>query len=159
MPNKTIYVSDQDLPVFERAQALAGDNLSATIVQALRHFVEQQDVSSRGFRAVEVEVGQTTAKQNTTIRTRFTGKLLVRARVDNRDVKTFEERSVYQTPKGNFAVHRRLYQDAKRSGWQSEQRLDVYASLDELKSHISTDLYRTVIQNLELNSDVEVLDI
>ena len=27
MPNKTIYVSEDDLPLFERAQAMAGDDL------------------------------------------------------------------------------------------------------------------------------------
>src|SRR5258708_38696707 len=43
MPTKTIYVADADLPTFERAQALAGDNLSATIVQALRRFVQAHD--------------------------------------------------------------------------------------------------------------------
>ena len=29
VPNKTIYVSDGDLPIYQRAQELAGDNLSA----------------------------------------------------------------------------------------------------------------------------------
>ncbi len=42
MPNRTIYVADSDLPVFEKAQQLAGDNLSATIAQALRRFVEAE---------------------------------------------------------------------------------------------------------------------
>jgi len=35
MPNKTIYVSDNDLPLFERAPSLAGGNLSAAITQAV----------------------------------------------------------------------------------------------------------------------------
>ncbi len=34
MPNKTIYVSDADLPVFQRAQELTGGNLSAAISKA-----------------------------------------------------------------------------------------------------------------------------
>ena len=34
VPNKTIYVADTDLPLFQRAQELTGDNLSATIVRA-----------------------------------------------------------------------------------------------------------------------------
>src|SRR5690348_14808983 len=38
MPNKTIYVADSDLPLYEQAQAMAGGNLSAAIAQALRRF-------------------------------------------------------------------------------------------------------------------------
>ncbi len=40
MPNKTIYVADGDGPLFERAQALAGGNLSAAIAQAIRQLVD-----------------------------------------------------------------------------------------------------------------------
>ena len=36
MPNKTIYIADQDLDLFERAQQRAGTSLSAIIVEALR---------------------------------------------------------------------------------------------------------------------------
>ena len=31
VPNKTIYVSDGDMPLFQRAQELASGNLSAAI--------------------------------------------------------------------------------------------------------------------------------
>jgi hypothetical protein len=40
VPNKTIYVSDGDLQLFQRAQELAGGNLSAAISKALRRFVD-----------------------------------------------------------------------------------------------------------------------
>src|SRR5436190_493401 len=134
MPNKTIYVSDQDLPLFERAQALAGDNLSSTIAQALRHFTQQLELRAHGFRMVDVEVGVTTFTHK-----RFTGRLLATAYVaedrrhkkrvvailGGRNGKKFEgartlddapavegatrpaneKYEVYQTLKGNFALH------------------------------------------------------
>lgn len=31
MPNKTIYVSDDDMPLYQRAQELAGGSLSSSI--------------------------------------------------------------------------------------------------------------------------------
>jgi EXLDI family protein len=73
MPNKTIYVSDTDLPVFERAQELAGENLSSTIVQALRNFVQAYETRAAGFRDVVVRVGSDfyTRKQ-------FRGRLLAK---------------------------------------------------------------------------------
>ncbi|NUR96504.1 MAG: EXLDI protein, partial [Kribbellaceae bacterium] len=42
MPNKTIYVSDDDLPLYKRAQELAG-NLSSAISIALRKYVELEE--------------------------------------------------------------------------------------------------------------------
>ena len=50
VPNKTIYVSDGDLPIYQRAQELAGDNLSAAIAAALRQFVELEEGRREGFR-------------------------------------------------------------------------------------------------------------
>ena len=47
MPNKTIYVSDGDLKLFQRAQELAGGNLSAAISKALRRFVDVEEGSAR----------------------------------------------------------------------------------------------------------------
>jgi hypothetical protein len=44
VPNKTIYVSDGDLPLYQRAQELAGDNLSAAIAAALRRYVDVEDL-------------------------------------------------------------------------------------------------------------------
>src|SRR6185295_17859516 len=80
MPNKTIYVSDTDLPVFERAQELAGENLSSTIVQALRNFVQAYETRAAGFREVVVKVGSEiyTRKQ-------FRGRLLAKGYVEIHD--------------------------------------------------------------------------
>src|SRR5512140_1607221 len=76
MPNKTIYVADQDLPILERAQSLSGENQSATIMQALRHFVENLESRAQGFHTVEVETGSVTFT-----RKRFTGRLIAAAHV------------------------------------------------------------------------------
>ena len=35
MPNRTIYIADVDLTIFEKAQKLAGDNLCAAIAEEL----------------------------------------------------------------------------------------------------------------------------
>ena len=58
MPNKTIYVSDADVPTFERAQELAGGNLSATIVQALRRFVEMEEAKGKRLSGNYYQSGQ-----------------------------------------------------------------------------------------------------
>ena len=47
VPNKTIYVSDGDLPLYQRAQELAGGNLSAAIAAALRRYVDVEEAGAR----------------------------------------------------------------------------------------------------------------
>ncbi len=56
VPNKTIYVSDGDLRVFQRAQELAGDNLSAAISAALRRYVDVEEGRQEGFDEITVRV-------------------------------------------------------------------------------------------------------
>nr|BFE85439.1 hypothetical protein GCM10020093_080400 [Planobispora longispora] len=58
MPNKTIYVSDEDLPLFNRAQELAGGKLSAAISMALRRYVEMEEGRQEGYDEIVVKVGQ-----------------------------------------------------------------------------------------------------
>src|SRR5690242_12071557 len=61
MPNKTIYVSDADLSVFDKAQQMAGGNLSSAISQALRRFVEDeamQELHDERFEGVTVDIGR-----------------------------------------------------------------------------------------------------
>ena len=57
MPNKTIYVADDDLPLFQRAQELSGSNLSATITRALRRLVELEEGKLEGYEEITVRVG------------------------------------------------------------------------------------------------------
>ncbi len=71
MPNKTIYVSDGDLPLFQRAQELAGDNLSAAISAALRRFVDVEEGEQEGFDEITVRVGPRPGRK-----VRFIGVLL-----------------------------------------------------------------------------------
>src|SRR3954452_23360879 len=57
MPNKTVYVSEDDMPIYRRAQELAGDNLSAAISTALRRFVEIEEGREQGYDEIVVRVG------------------------------------------------------------------------------------------------------
>lgn len=101
MPNKTIYVSDDDLSLLDRAQELSGSNLSSTIAVALRQFVTAAESSRHGYREIAVRVGDADG-----IRwQRFRGRRLARWRhvaAQNRRAELF---CVYQTEKGRFAVH------------------------------------------------------
>jgi hypothetical protein len=56
VPNKTIYIREADADVWQRAEKLAGDSVSALITEALRRYVEEEEQKERtGMESIEVE--------------------------------------------------------------------------------------------------------
>lgn len=172
MPNKTIYVADDDLPLFQRAQELSGGNLSATITRALRRLVEFEEGKLEGFEEITVRVGPGTGR-----RQRFTGVLLAQLERSTKD--RVEQFHVYRSRTGKFVVHvHRSAEmvwsagaDGSAQGWRkyfsSDQQygstaptatLEVVDSLDELRPMIPVELYDLVAANAD-NSVIEDLDI
>ena len=164
MANKTIYVADDDLPLYEQAQALADGNLSGAIARALRIFVQSETAHREGFEEVVVRVGPPGSQR----KKRFYGYRITEWRHPHGDSGMgMEIFSVYRTRKGHYAVHRvempswlpgpmqRLFDDAWLGGlasraWKGvpfEQwfpagtaKLDVYQTLDEMESQVPPDL-------------------
>jgi len=164
MPNKTIYVSDADISIFDRAQELAGGNLSATIVQALKRFIDLNESIRSQPTEIVVKVGKNTYTQK-----RFVGQLLARGVYTPADEARREVIDVYQTVKGKFALYSRNVPDWGRNwkkvnwdeeswGERSEFTLEIFESIDELKNHIPGDLFYAV--KLKSTGDgIETLDI
>jgi EXLDI family protein len=188
MPNKTIYVADTDLPIFERAQELAGENLSATIVAALRRFVAAEETRASGFGEIVVKVGENglfTQKQ-------FAGRELAKLRMTDPQSGRTTLLVVYQTIRGRLALYTRTSADWSAWGhqwaenWRKQQlkkhgndddidwdeswgwsswtvrgsvhRLDVYESADELRDHVPPELHAAVVRALG-GDEIEILDI
>lgn len=107
MPNKTIYVADIDLPVFDRAQELAGENLSATITQALRRFIETEEARTQGFGEITLKVG----RQMTYTRKQFLGRELARHRSLDEQSSRMIIQTVFQTAKGRLVLYTRAMPD------------------------------------------------
>ncbi len=101
MPNRTIYVADTDLPVFEKAQELAGGNLSATIAQALRRFVEAEEAKESGYEEVTVRVG----KGRPYMQKQFRGRKLGTRRLHLGPEARLVTLVVYQTVHDRFALY------------------------------------------------------
>ncbi|HET7579686.1 MAG TPA: EXLDI protein [Bacillales bacterium] len=101
MPNKTIYVTDADLPTFERAQELAGDNLSATIAQALRRFIKAEEAKQDGYEEIRIKEGD----KGTYTYKRFIGKELARTHILDREMRRATVLVVYQTAKKHYALY------------------------------------------------------
>jgi EXLDI family protein len=187
MPNKTIYVSDDDLPLFERAQELSGSNLSSAIVRALRRFIEVEEAGQRGLREITVTVNGDGAHAHK----RFLGTRLVRWLQPTADGKGTEIWNVYRTAGERYAVHTRKVSDWPRSAgdpdymgdpknWglgngllkkiaslghdfeafkeMGDFTLQVFESLEDLKAHVPDALYQAVNQALD-EPEIEDVDI
>lgn len=172
MPNKTIYVSDGDLPIYQRAQELAGDNLSAAIAAALRRYVDVEDGRREGFDEIIVRVGPVPNRKF-----RFSGVLLGEwVTSTSGRVETFR---VYRSRTGKFVLHiersagyTMVDDEGKPAGWRgylgignvsygstpAESTLEVIESLDALRERIPPQLYDMVAGSAQ-RPPVEDLDI
>ena len=159
MPNRTIYVSDQDEPIYRRAQELAGDNLSAAISNALKHYVEAADARAAGYDEVVVKVGTGSGRK-----VRFLGILL--GDWMRTEGERFEHFRVWRGKAGRFAIHveRAGYWEMRDSegnpltGWRAwtgigmaagggqpaTASLEVVDTLDEVRDRIPAELYEMV---------------
>ena len=173
MPNKTIYVSDADLPVFQRAQELVGGNLSAAISKALRRFVEVEEGRLEGFEEITVRVGVAPGKLQ-----RFQGVQLVDW--NRTDSNGGQERfHVYRTRAGKLAVHVArpkgfvwsAGKDGQLTGWRKhfsgDQQwgetpaaaiLDVFETFEDLKQAVPAEL-AALVEAHATEPEVEDLDI
>jgi EXLDI family protein len=172
VPNKTIYVSDGDLKTYQRAQELAGGNLSAAIAAALKRYVDVQEGLREGFDDVVVRVGIGSGRK-----VRFTG-VLVGEWVDSRR-KFPEHYRVWRGRQGKYVVHvERSEQywavdaEGKSAGWRGwvglgdiryggspkESTLEVVATLEELREKVPTELYDMVDRSVR-QPTVEDLEI
>jgi EXLDI family protein len=163
MPNKTIYVSDDDLPLFQRAQELAGGTLSAAISTALRRYVEVEEGRKQGYDEIVVRVGPGLGRKQ-----RFSGVLLAELeRSGNEGSETYR---VYRTRSDKFVVHVRKSEahvnvgpgaEKWNTGWRAwigdwsadqtwthtpaSSALHVALTLDDLRAVVPEELYKLVV--------------
>jgi EXLDI family protein len=174
MPNKTIYVSDDDLPLYKKAQEIAG-NLSSAISIALRKYVELEEGRLQGYDEITVKVGRGTGRKQ-----RFAGVLLAEGGRSSKN--GYEAFKVYRSRTGKFVLHAdrsTMYSvgaddEQNLTGWRSwignwssdqswsmaqgEATLDIVDTVDELRALIPADLYELVEAAAD-HPPVEDLDI
>ena len=174
VPNRTIYVSDEAQELFQRAQELAGGNLSSAITTALKRYVEVEDARKTGYDEVIVKVGSGAGRK-----VRFHAVLLGEWFDTAHASGKFEHYRVYRGPK-KFALHteRTEYFEAldaqgnPLTGWRAwtgigaasgggkpaEATLDVFDTLEELRDRVPAQLFEMVSASVK-EPFVEDLDI
>ncbi|MEV0249597.1 EXLDI protein [Nocardia sp. NPDC050712] len=173
MPNKTIYVSDDDLPLFQRAQELVGGNLSGAVTTALRRFIELEEGREEGYEEVVLKVGHNGVRQ-----VRFSGALIGELQDD--DEHRMARYRVYRSRKGKYVMHALLadwtdYPTGQSGNWIKDLTnwrrmlgvgdpdwgdfvLVIVDSIEELKDHLPDKLY-TRVADIAERPPIEELDI
>jgi len=161
MPTKTIYVSDQDAPIFEEARSIAGETLSSIIARSLREFLGRERQKEANIKEVSIRVGSRGFEQEQ----RFHGTALGDWRGFSSDQEWWMEAQIYRTQKANWAIlltqicKASLLTDKKRWRESGDYMLDVGrsdllvgATPDELKDQLPHDLY-LLVNDLAAHSD------
>jgi EXLDI family protein len=172
VPNKTIYVSDGDLTLYQRAQELAGGNLSAAIASALKRFVNAEEGLREGYDEHVVRVGLGTGRK-----VRFTA-LLVGEWMDSSTGRQVQFR-VYRGRRGKYVLHVERQPEfwvrdaeGKPAGWRGtlgigdvryggspkESTLEVLDTLEQLQDKVPIELFEMVARSAR-QPNVEDLDI
>lgn len=178
MPNKTIYVSDDDLALFRRAQELSGGNLSAAIAGAVRRYVEFEEGRREGYDEIVLAIGHGGARR----KQRFSGVLLGEWTRTNGSTGRIELFRVYRTRKGKFVLfvdRSPEWTSGQGKNWleevtnwrvmlgleehsygfvQGESTLEVFETLEQIRERVPSEFY-DLIAGVAESPAVEDLDI
>ncbi len=151
MPQKTIYVSEADLPIFDQAQALAGGNLSSTIVRALRRYVEERLQENNRMQNFEVKVGSIVV-----VLKRFTARQLAHGILagDSSGSQPTIRYTAFETKRGKIALHTHTIPSMSQSvlkglSGEGEYTLEVFDSIENLKSLVPSEFFDAAKASLE----------
>ena len=169
MPNKTIYISENDSTLFEEAKSLAGESLSSVIARTLREYVSKHQKRAQEMKEISVKVGS----HNSEREQRFVGKELGKWTGLSDDKVWLMDAKIYQTQKGNWAVWLRHsskatlltnpYEWEKNAEYledAAKAELIVGESLNQLKEKLPLSLYSTIEDiSKKYEIPIEYLDI
>ena len=124
--NKTIYLRDDEVQIWERARELSGDKLSPVIVEALRRYIAEKNALAKGFERLVVQYYQ----NDLPCKKAFWGRWIIPLDKPfqvsgDEDTRTYFG-SVAQTAKGNIVVFERA-EDGEDVGYQ----FGVFPSYEE----------------------------
>lgn len=127
MPQKTIYVADKDLTLFDRAEELGGDSLSSVIADALRRYVAAKEAEAQGYEEHVIEVGRW---EEDTRQVKIIGRVIAGTTQHFGQTSSRDDRGtdyqIYQTRAGKIVVYWHHW-----SRWQDERDAADYVVLNE----------------------------
>lgn len=160
MAKKSIYVSEADEPVYEKAKELFGDSLAKVIAGALREKVEQQEALNAGMTEQTVYEGHLnmidSIFQGRTAK--FYGRVLAEGQHEGFDKV---HHKVFLTKKGKFLVAVSIRDEHDVEEDCSYTIYDDYYDMKD-KAQLSRKFIKTCEDYLNKNSTIrtyEILDV
>lgn len=128
--NKTIYLRDDEVPIWEKARELAGDKLSPIIVAALRNFVAEKEAQSRGYQRIVLKFEDSLDHGLPKVKA-FYGRWIIDTKetlnVEHGQSNKRDRYSVAETAKGNVVV----YTYTEGPDYSEDHKLLIYSSFQE----------------------------
>ena len=169
MPNRTIYVSEKDASLFEKAKEIAGEALSSVIVRALSEYIIRHQDKENGMKDVSVKVGIDGAEREQ----RFIGSRIGEWNGFSNDKVWFLKAVIYKTQKENWAVFLETVCKASlltnKKEWKEsgdyllnpkKSELIIGKSPEELQSKLPKELYVSFMEHAKREENpIEYLDI
>ncbi len=134
--NKTLYIRDEDAPVWERARELSGEKLSPVIVDALKKYIAQKEAVEKGFERIVIEYADALDHYLPKIKA-FYGRWIIPYKKPlewtSLEEPLIEYYSVAITAKGSWVVYfkKRTQGDDGGSSWSIEEKLRIFSSRSE----------------------------
>ena len=136
---KNIYIRDEDQELFEKAEALGGENFSAMIAEAVRQFVEVEQAKAEGMEEVELKVGIACSRGVGDLKkVKFIGKKIADVCCYSGQTSSRDDRgtdfTLYLTKKEKFLLYRLFW-----SRWENEDNESWYKIYDSMSQVMSVD--------------------
>jgi hypothetical protein len=105
--NKTVYLREEEVPIWEKARELSGDKLSPVILSALKTFIAAKEAEGTGYERIVVEFCDA-ADSMLKKKKAFYGRWLLghdkRFYISDEDSEEADVYMVAETAKGNVVV-------------------------------------------------------
>lgn len=169
---KTIYIRDEDIPLFERAQEITKESLSWVLSEALRDYVRKIETEQQGFTTITIKIGKdlTPSGSGTYRKIRFIGRLVAERKTTLQDRIRYvggDDWELYRTLKGGWVVIRERWESdyeqtmfyTTREYWTAKTEEELRLLNDENgEPLVPSDLIEIGLQNTGYDL-IEELDI
>lgn len=134
--NKTIYIKDQDVALWDRARELSEEKLSAVIMDGLKRFVADKEAVPKGFERIVIRFADAPDHYIPKAKALY-GRWIIAPeeplRARNESENHWDSYAVAVSAKGAAVVFRWSENDAQR--W--DERLHVFSSMEKAAAHQS----------------------
>ncbi len=166
--NRTIYIKDEDSPIWDRARELAGEKLSPVIIAFLKQYILEKEALAKGFEKIRVSFRD--ADQNYVPKIKaFNGRWIFPPEkpFESNSMQDFHDDdlrrcfAVALTAKGSVVVYAWLIdtsEDADAPDGKCSERFLVYPSLEKAAAdlHVNSAIVSAIDK---IGVPVEELDI